>query len=322
MGKDASIKKIFISTHPFGEVSSEPLERLKAEGITYKLNSYGRKITTAELASEINDCDALIAGTETIGTSVFENAPNLKLISRVGIGLDGIDFDLVKVHGVKVAYTPDAPTVAVAELCIGLIFDCLRKISATDRHLRKGIWHRHMGSLLYGKTVGVIGLGRIGKTLAHLLQPFNVKILANDIEPDISFGYMMGIEWADKKTLLESSDVVSLNIPLNKNTYHLIDAEALKKMKSTAILINTARGSVVDESALLAALEQGIIAGAAIDVFENEPYTGPLSQCESALLTCHMGASTIESRQKMELEATEELIRYNHGEKLKNEVIF
>lgn len=322
MDKASSIKKVFISTHPFGEISSKPLDLLEAEGISYRLNPYGRKITASELATQIKDCDALIAGTERIDASVFENAPNLKLISRVGIGLDGVDFDLAKIHDVKVAFTPDAPTVAVAELCIGLMFDCLRMITATDRHLREGKWHRHMGGLLYGKTVGIIGLGRIGKTLAHLLQPFNVKIMANDIEPDMAFGHMMGIEWVDKNSLLENSDVVSLNVPLTKSTYHLVDDKAIEKMKSTAILINTARGPVVDESALVAALQQGMIAGAAVDVFENEPYDGPLNQCETAVLTCHMGASTKESRQRMELEATDEIIRYNRNEKLINEVFF
>jgi D-3-phosphoglycerate dehydrogenase len=316
------IKNVFISTHPFGEVSSKPLEMLEEEGISYKLNPYGRKIKTSELATQIKDCDALIAGTELIDASIFESGPELKLISRVGIGLDGIDFDLAKLHDVKVAFTPDAPTMAVAELCMGLMFDCLRMITATDRHLREGNWHRHMGGLLYGKTVGIMGMGRIGKTLAHLLQPFNVKIIANDIEPDINFGHMMGIQWVDKETLLQKSDIVSLNVPLTKSTYHLINANTIGKMKPTAILINTARGPVVDEQALVNALQQEIISGAAIDVFEDEPYDGPLCQCDKAVLTCHMGASTKESRKRMELEATEEVIRYNRGDTLQNEVLF
>ncbi len=322
MSKAGLIKKVFISTHPFGEVSTEPLNLLESEGISYKLNPFDRKITTQELASQIKDCDALIAGTEIIDASVFENAPDLKLISRVGIGLDGIDFNLAKKHDIKIAFTPDAPTIAVAELCLGLMIDCLRMITATDRHLREGKWYRHMGTLLYGKTIGIIGMGRIGKTLTHLLHPFNVKIIANDIEPDVAFGRMMDIEWVDKETLLKTSDVVSLNLPLNENTYNLIDEKSLKKMKRSAILVNTARGPIVDESALINALDEKIISGAAIDVYENEPYEGPLCECETAVLTCHMGASTKESRQMMELEATEEIIRYNRNENLKNEVFF
>jgi len=316
------ITNVFISTHPFGEISTEPLKLLEAEGITFHLNPHGRKMTTSELASEIKDCDALIAGTEKIDALVFENAPNLKLISRVGIGLDGIDFEQVKKHEVRVAFTPDAPTVAVAELCVSLILDCLRQVSATDRHLREGRWHRHMGELLYRNTVGIIGMGRIGKTLAHLLQPFNVKILGNDISPDIAFGRMMGIEWVDKETLLKCSDVISLNVPLTQATYHLINETTLKQMKSTAILINTARGEVVDETALIKALKQGIIAGSAIDVFENEPYNGPLCECDNVVLTCHMGASTKKSRCMMEMEATQEIIRFHNGNKMVNEVLF
>lgn len=322
MTDPTTIKKVFISTHPFGEISTEPLTILQAENIAYRLNPYGRKMTTSELASEIKECDALIAGTENIDAQVFENARDLKLISRVGIGLDGIDFEQAKKHGVRVAFTPDAPTVAVAELCVSLILDCLRQVSATDRHLREGRWHRHMGELLYGKTVGIIGVGRIGKNLAHLLQPFNVKILGNDILPDIAFGRMMEIEWVDKETLLKYSDVISLNVPLTQDTYHLINETTLKQMKSTAILINTARGEVVDETALIKALKQGIIAGAAIDVFENEPYNGPLCDCENVVLTCHMGASTQKSRYMMEMEATQEVIRFHKGNKMANEVLF
>lgn len=322
MENNTSIKKVFISTHPFAEISSKPLEILEAEGISYALNPYNRKIKTSELATLITDCDALIAGTEIIDASVFENAPHLKLISRVGIGLDGIDFNLAKRHNVKVAFTPDAPTIAVAELCLGLMLDCLRMITATDRHLREGTWHRHMGALLYGKTVGIIGMGRIGKTLTHLLRPFNVKIIANDIEPDIAFSRMMDIEWVDKEKLLEKADVVSLNLPLTKDTYNLINESTLKNMKTSAILVNTSRGPIVDESALINALNKKMIAGAAIDVYETEPYEGPLSKCETAVLTCHMGASTKESRQMMELEATEEIVRYNRNEILKNEVLF
>jgi len=322
MTDPTNIKKVFISTHPFGEISARPLTILQAENIAYHLNPYGRKMTTSELASEIKEYDALIAGTEKIDAQVFENAPNLKLISRVGIGLDGVDFEQAKKHGVRLAFTPDAPTVAVAELCVSLILDCLRHVSATDRHLRQGQWHRHMGEMLYGKTVGIIGIGRIGKNLAHLLQPFNVKILGNDILPDIAFGRMMEIEWVNKETLFKCSDVISLNLPLTRDTYHLISETALKQMKPTAILINTARGEVVDETALVKALEQGTIAGAAIDVFENEPYSGPLCDCENVVLTCHMGASTKQSRYMMEMEATQEVIRFHKGNKMENEVLF
>ena len=163
--------KVYISTDPFSTISKEPINLLKYNGFEYRLNRFGRKITTSELASEIGDADVLVAGTENITRQVFENAPNLKLISRVGIGLDGIDFNLCREFGVRVAYTPDAPTLAVAELTVGLIIDCSRKVTETNNNLKtNGIWKRHMGCLLNGKTVGLFGLGRIGKRVAHMLS--------------------------------------------------------------------------------------------------------------------------------------------------------
>ena len=160
--------KVFVSTYPFGKVSDLPLKLAKENGIELKINPYKRKITTNELAKEIKDSDILIAGTEKITEEVLKNAPKLKLISRVGIGIDGIDFDLCRKYRVKVAYTPDAPTMAVAELCVGLILDLARKITYTNNNLKhKNEWHRHMGLLLYGKVVGILGMGRkIGR--AHV----------------------------------------------------------------------------------------------------------------------------------------------------------
>jgi D-3-phosphoglycerate dehydrogenase len=150
--------KVFVSTHPFSSTSSKPLELLTSNGLNVHLNSHRRKITTQELASEIKDSDVLIAGTEKITEDVLKNAPNLKLIARVGVGLDGVDFELCSKYGVSVTYTPDAPTMAVAELCVGIILDLSRKITFSNNNLKKGVWDRHMGTQLYGKTIGIFGM--------------------------------------------------------------------------------------------------------------------------------------------------------------------
>lgn len=312
--------KVFVSTHPFSVTSPLPMQTLKDNGIDVAVNTFGRKLTSAELAQEIKDADALVAGTENITEEVFKNAPNLKLISRVGVGLDGVDFDLCRKYGVRVAYTPEAPTLAVAELCMGMMLDMGRKLSETNKNIRNGVWHRHMGMLLYGKTIGIIGMGRIGKSLAHMLSGFNVKILAHDIAPDIIYGRLNQITFTDKATLLKNSDVVSVNLPLKKDTRDFITKKDMDMMQPHALLINTARGGIVNEDDLYDALKEKKIAGAAVDVYVDEPYKGRLMEFDNTILTCHMGASTIDSRTDMELQSVEEAVRFFKQGKLKNEV--
>ena len=312
--------KIFVSTHPFSSTSDLPMKLVKENGLELAVNEHGRKITTEELAQDLKNAEVLVAGTEKITEEVFQNAPNLKLISRVGIGLDGVDFELCKKYGVRVAYTPDAPTMAVAELCVGLILDLARKISHTDKAIKNGIWNRYMGTLLYGKTVGIFGMGRIGKSLIHLLSPFNVKFKVYDLEPDLAFGRLYSVAFVSKEEVLKTSDVVSVNVPLKEDTKDYIAMDEFNLMQNHAILINTARGGIVNENDLYIALKDGLIGSAAIDVFEEEPYVGNLKELDNCLLTCHMGASTIDSRTDMEVQAIEEVIRYKNNQPLKNEV--
>lgn len=312
--------KVFVSTHPFGSTSKEPMKLLQENNFDVKLNPFEHKMTSQELAKEIKDSEILIAGTEKITEEVFQNAPKLKLISRVGIGLDGVDFELCKKYGVRVAYTPDAPTMAVAELCVAMILDLARQITITDKNIRLGIWKRHMGTLLYGKTIGIFGMGRIGKSLVHLLSSFNVNFLVHDINPDIAFGRLYNVNFVSKEEVLKNSDVVSVNIPLKKDTLDYITSKELSLMEPQAIVINTARGGIINENDLYDALKEKIIAGAAVDVFEEEPYSGKLIELENCLLTCHMGASTIDSRTDMEVQAVQEAIRFKNNQTLKNEV--
>lgn len=312
--------KVFVSTHPFSSTSPEPMRLLNYNEFEVRLNPYEHKITTQELAKVIGDAEILIAGTEKITEEVFENAPNLKLISRVGIGLDGIDFDLCKKYGLKVAYTPDAPTMAVAELCLGMMIDLAREITKTDKNIRQGIWKRHMGTLLYGKTIGIFGTGRIGKSLIHLLSSFNVNIIAHDINPDIAFARLYKVKYMTKVEVLKYSDVISINLPLKSDTYDYISKKEFDLIQEHTILINTARGGIINESDLYDALRNKVIAGAAVDVFEEEPYRGNLCELDNCLLTCHMGASTIDSRTDMEVQAVEEAIRFKNNKAMKNEV--
>jgi len=312
--------KVFISTHPFFGTSPVPRQLLEENAIEYRENQRGRKLTSAELAEDIKDATVLVAGTENITEEVFKNAPNLKLISRVGVGLDGVDFELCKKYGVRVAYTPEAPTTAVAELCIGMMLDLARKITSSDKLMRNGGWARHMGLLLHSRTIGIFGMGRIGKSLAHMLSGFNVNILAHDTNPDIIFGRNERITYTDKETVLKNSDIVSINLPLKKDTRNFITAKELNMMQKHAFLINTARGGIVNEADLYDALKNGVIAGSAADVFVDEPYKGKLLELDNMLFTCHMGAATTASRTDMEVQSVEEAVRFLTGKNLKNEV--
>ena len=312
--------KIYVSTHPFSSTSTVPMQLIVQNGFELRVNPYGRKITSSELASEIQKSEVLIAGTEKITEEVLKNAPKLKLISRVGIGLDGIDFELCKRYGVRIAYTPDAPTMAVAELCVGLILDLARKISYTDCAIKQGIWNRHMGVLLYGKTVGILGMGRIGKSLIHLLSSFNVRFKVYDSAPDLAFGRLYRVQFVSKQEVVCHSDIISINVPLKEDTLNYITLEDLKQMPKHALLINTARGGIVNEEDLYTALSQKMIAGSAIDVFEEEPYSGPLLTLDNCILTCHIGASTVDSRTDMEVQALQEAILFKQKQPLQNEV--
>jgi len=247
---------------------------------------------------------------------VMDRAPNLRLISRVGIGLDGVDLHAARERGILVSYTPDAPSPAVAELTIGLMISLLRFIPHTDRQMRNGIWHRFMGRRLAESTVGVIGVGRIGKRVIQHLRGFGPHVLANDLVPNLDFGARYGVDWVDKDTIYREADIITVHVPLTHLTKNLIARREMEMMKPHVLLINTSRGSIINEHDLSEALRSGCVGGAAIDVFEQEPYSGELMTLDRCILTCHMGSMSEDCHLQMELGATEEAIRFLKGEPL------
>jgi D-3-phosphoglycerate dehydrogenase / 2-oxoglutarate reductase len=313
-------QRVLITTVPFGEADRHPLDLLESNHIEYVINPIGRRLKEEELIEMIHDFGILIAGTEPITKKVIASAPNLGLIARVGIGLDSVNLHAARDRGVQVTYTPDAPSPAVAELAVGQMLALLRGISLSDRNMRNGVWHRFMGRRLSDMTVGLIGVGRVGKLVArHLRGGFpGVRILANDLVPDEEFGKTMKIQWVEKEQIYQQADVISLHLPLTPATRILITANEIKKMKKDVLLVNTSRGNMIDEHDLAHALRSQRIAGAAIDVFDREPYTGELNTLENCLLTCHMGSMSADCRARMEIEATEEAIRFLRKEPLKS----
>ena len=305
--------KILISSRSFGKINSKPIETLKNAGFDVMSNPYEKKLNEAELIKLIDDAVGLIAGTEQITEEVLAHAKLLKVISRYGVGMDNIDLDATKKRGIEVYNTPNAPAKAVAELTLSLILNLIRRIPESSQPMKDGIWQPQMGHSLYGKTIGILGLGKIGKEFAKLMQPFNVNIFAYEKYPDDDFIASHDIKLESLEGVLSKSDVVSIHLPLMEETRNIIGAKELSLMKHDSILTNTARGGLVDEDMLISALKEGTIAGAALDAFENEPYTGELLNLDNVLLTPHIGTYTEETRMIMEMETVENLIKALSG---------
>lgn len=317
--------KIFISTSPFGEINPEPVKLLKASGWEFEINPLERKLTPEEVGEMAADCDGLIAGTEDINV-VLEKAKKLKIVSRVGIGLDSVPLIKCRDMGIAVTYTPDAVTMAVAELTIGTMISLTRHVCYADRQIRNGLWQRRQGKRIGKSIIGIIGFGRVGTNTVRLLSPFSPdEILINDIldktEAIEKFKLQgLNIRAAEKEDIYKKADIISLHVPLTKLTQNMINKENLIKFKKDAYLLNFARGGIVNETDLFFSLENELIAGAALDCFEEEPYSGPLTKLDNIILTQHMGSCSFDCRAAMEIEATKDMIRFFKGDPLVNPV--
>jgi D-3-phosphoglycerate dehydrogenase len=297
------------------------LELLQAAGIEYLINPLGRKLKESELADMVGDFDVLIAGTEPIGESVLARATRLKLISRVGIGLDSVDLLAAEKRGIRVSYTPDAPAPAVAELTVGLMLSLLRSVHLANLQMHNGHWQRHFGRRLAEVTIGIIGTGRIGARVLRRIAAFGTpRVLVNDIKPDQKLVPELKLEWVDKEVIYRQADLISLHVPLTKQTKNMIRREQLLLMKADALIVNASRGGIINERDLADVMKAGHLGGAAIDVFDHEPYDGELAKIDRCLLTAHMGSMSIDCRTRMEIEATEEAVRFLAGAELQGTV--
>ncbi|MBP9855346.1 MAG: phosphoglycerate dehydrogenase [Candidatus Omnitrophica bacterium] len=295
-------KKIFISTSSFGEFSDEPIKLIEEAGLEYGLNPYGRKMTSDELSQLAFDVDGLIAGTETLDGKMLNKFLKLKVISRCGAGIDNVDIDYTQQKGIRVYNTPDAPTLAVAELTVGLIVDMLRGISELNSQVHQGQWKKKMGSLLFKKRVGIIGYGRIGRKVAELLKAFGCELKFYD---KYFVDKIENVERVELDELLAWSDIITIHV---SESQELITPEKLRLMRKGTWIVNTCRGGVVNEQALFIALKEKHLAGAALDVFLQEPYDGNLKELDNVILTPHIGSYAKESRVYMETQAVENLL--------------
>jgi glyoxylate reductase len=272
-----------------------------------------------EKAAKVDALATLLS--DKIDAEVFDAAPNLKIVSQFAVGFDNIDVKEATKRGIYVTNTPGVLTETTADFAWALLMAVARRVVEADKYVRTGKWkvgwHPSMflGRDVYGATLGIIGLGRIGSSIAKRAKGFDMKVLYYDVARREDLEKELGIEYAEIDALLQKADFVTINVPLLKATYHLMDEEKLRLMKKTAILINNARGPVIDEKALYKALTEGWIAGAGLDVFEQEPtpQDNPLLRLENVVVAPHISSASFETRSRMAEMVAENLTAFFEG---------
>lgn len=302
------MKKVLLSPSSMGQCGNEPFELLKVNGYEFLNNPYGRKLTEDEVIELASDCIGIVAGVEPLTARVMDALPNLKCISRVGVGMDSVDCEYAKQKGIIVVNTPEGPTRGVAELTLGMTMALLRRIPQADAALKQHQWKKQIGNLIIGKKIGVMGLGRIGRSVAELFRGIKNPVIGFDPYANEEWAKAEGVELASFEEVLRQADILTLHVPGNKDKSPVIGAKEIAMMKDGAFIINISRGGVVDEQALYDALKSGKLTGAAVDVYTKEPYDGPLCDLDNVILTPHLGSYAKEGKLKMEVDACQNLI--------------
>lgn len=286
--------KVLITATSFSEVTREPEDRLLEAGYEIAHNPYGRPMTAEELAPLLEGVDGCAAGVDDFSAAAFARADRLKVVARHGAGIDQVDIAECTRRGIVVANLPGANAEAVADMTLALMLAVARHIPEGDRTTKAGQWVNTYGVDLFRATVGILGLGRIGKGVARRCRGFDARVLAYDPYFDQAFAAEHGVERADSlEQVMKEADFVCLHMPVTDETRRIIDGEKIGLMKRTAILVNTARGALVDEDALADALEKGRISGAGLDVYAAEPPTNSrLLNCERAVTMPHVSSNT------------------------------
>jgi D-3-phosphoglycerate dehydrogenase len=308
--------KVLVTARSFRRQPGEHKRILQEAGCELIETSNTQPLTEAEMIPLVGDADALIIGLDQVTARVIEAGPRLKVVSKYGSGVDHIDLDAATRCGVVVTSTPGANSIAVAELTIGLMLTLARHIAQHAQSVKAGSWKRIVGVELAKKTLGIVGLGQVGQAVAQRARSFEMRIVYNDVRRRRDLEGEGWLSYANRSTLLTDSDIVSLHCPLTAQTYGLIGEDQLRAMKPSSFLINTARGGLVDETALTQALRQGWIAGAASDAFVHEPpRASPLLELDNFIGTPHAGAATREAIERMAVMAARNTIQALRGQR-------
>jgi len=310
--------KVLIMTKKFAEASRQPIEKLEEAGFAVDERSYEtvRSISEEDFCALIREFDVLVVtGMFPVPRRVIEAADRLKMIAIRSSGFDGTDLEAAREKGVLVTHNPGANADSVADMTVGLMLAVLKKIPTLDRKIRSGGWERERTLDMHGKVLGIIGIGRIGKLVVKRGQGFDMTVIANDIVEYPEFLARYNVASVDKEELLERADIVTIHTPLDDSTRGMIGEEQLRLMKRSAILVNTARGPIVDAMALYKALKEGWIAGAGLDVHMTEPPTfRPLVELENVVSTCHVAGLSDGASYNMAMQTAEKIIAYFRGE--------
>jgi D-3-phosphoglycerate dehydrogenase len=304
---------IFVALSTFAERDPRPLARLTASKHPFHIHPTGKRITTAELLRDGRDATVIIAGVEPYDAATLAKLPALRCLVRCGVGVDAVDLNAARARGIIVLNTPDVPVAAVAELALAMFLALSRNLRPQAIRMGQRQWIRLEAHLLGGRTVGLVGLGRIGRRVAGLCRAFGARVLASDPVADASVASALGVDLVALEQLLREADIVSLHAAKSVDQPLTLGAAELATMKRGAVLVNLARGGMVEEAALIDALRSGHLAGAGMDVYTQEPYAGPLCDFENVILTPHAATLTVETRAAMELECVDKALRFAAG---------
>ena len=306
--------KVKSTSLDFGKMDRGPVDLLIANGC--ELESVQIDANSEQQGIEASrDADVLVVGLQKITEKVLDAAKRLRVIGRCGVGLDNIDLKAAGARGIPVVYTPGVNAQAVADLALGLMLALARKIPQADRMTKSAEWKRIMGNDVWGKTLGICGLGQIGFNVAKRARGFDMNVIAYDLLENPCLAQEHGIRYKSKAEILGESDFITLHLPLTPQTRGFIGMDDLRVMKKTAILVNTSRGGIVDEKALYAALKEGEIAGAALDVFEHEPPgKTPLVELDNFIGTPHIGGITAEALGQIGMTVARDIVSVLKGQ--------
>lgn len=306
--------KVAVSAVTFGRCSDIPLRRLEEEGCDVVLNPYNRPLTASELAEFASDADALVLGNDVLPEKVVRRFTKMKVVARYGVGLDTIDMFALRKEGIPLTYAPSSNHEETADFTFGLILDLARNITPMINTTKAGGWNKTPGFGLYGKTIGIIGVGAVGTAVARRAMGFSMDVIGCDIVQR-SDATLYGLIYTPLNDLLRRSDIVTLHVPLTDSTRNLIGARELRMMKRTSILINTARSACVWHDALDRALRDGRLAGYATDVYDEEPpKPQPYFDYPNVLLTPHTAGHTVESNIRLGNVVADNIIAVKNGE--------